>query len=68
MKIFMLIIFIGLLFLSISTGILAQTNCTICLDDDSNEPELLLTTVSDSSFITYLDDDANEPNEPNEPE
>ncbi len=61
MKTFVSIVLIGLLLLIISAGILAQTNCTICLDDDPNEPELLLTTAPDSSFMTYIYDDPNEP-------
>jgi len=61
MKTFVSIVLIGLLFLCMSAAISAQTNYTVCLDDDPNEPELLLTAAPDSSFMTYIYDDPNEP-------
>ncbi len=61
MKTFISIILIGLLLLSISAAVLAQTNCTVGLDVDPNEPELLITAADAGSSITYIDVDPNEP-------
>jgi hypothetical protein len=61
MKTFVSIVLIGLLFLCMSAAISAQTNYSVCLDDDPNEPELTLTAADAGSPMTYIDVDPNEP-------